>query len=626
MSQISNSRIINFFLTLIVLFQIVVAIPQLRIDLTFALQALGKPSLWRSALQYTNPNFADYVEFLNEEIPADARVVLPPKNIGPQPVSVTGIMQTYLAPREVINCTNSYESCISGHLENDSYILLFEEALINSDLPPILSERLNMLNDSWGFIRPVKSLLTPTTPLHTFQSRFEIILITIPRVIFLFVLALSGALIIHSHEKEKKLIYKLALGFGLSLGIITLFLYILLLLGLPFNEASLWGFLTVYGAAIIFVTRKSNPLNSLFIKNQMSIDLGQIIILFWGTLLTIISVGLSYHTTDALLIWASKGYGISAEGLAAGVNQWGSLTTIYPLNIPLSIAMFKTLFGDILPASKFIFPIFATSLYLVIYQYLSQHASKITSILSTGLLATSPLFIRHSTVGYANIVTTYYFIIAMLLLNQYHKNSKRSTLVLTSIFFILSGWTRPESTVICLVAILFYPIFFFRKETIQKTKQIIMNLVIPYLVFFTTWTVSSKILHTNPTLDQGYYTNTLKEIISGNLHLDDLWFIFKYFIQQLFSTDPWGYIGWAITILILSKLIFKPRSMPSVFLPISGALFIVMIFGVYYITSFNISESQTLSWWLGTGLNRLILPGIILIWISLFQNEQSKIY
>jgi hypothetical protein len=67
---------------------------------------LGQPAAWRSARYSQGRRFAQYIQFLNQVIPPDSRVVLPPDSAAPRAIATTPLMQFFLLPRSVINCTS----------------------------------------------------------------------------------------------------------------------------------------------------------------------------------------------------------------------------------------------------------------------------------------------------------------------------------------------------------------------------------------------------------------------------------------------------------------------------------------------------------------------------------------
>ena len=66
----------------------------------------------------------------------------------------------------------------------------------------------------------------------------------------------------------------------------------------------------------------------------------------------------------------------------------------------------------------------------------------------------------------------------------------------------------------------------------------------------------------------------------------------------------------------LLMIISRKNLPPSTWVLITvGGLWIAMISGMYYLLSF--SSSHDLSWWVTSGLNRMVFPGIILLWLGM---------
>lgn len=77
----------------------------------------------RSALFLEGEDFAGYVGFLRDNIPDNARVVLPP-HLPPSPYQDLSFMQYFLAPREMLNCgVNEVNACILRVTGKTTYIL-----------------------------------------------------------------------------------------------------------------------------------------------------------------------------------------------------------------------------------------------------------------------------------------------------------------------------------------------------------------------------------------------------------------------------------------------------------------------------------------------------------------------
>ena len=58
---------------------------------------------------------------------------------------------------------------------------------------------------------------------------------------------------------------------------------------------------------------------------------------------------------DSIQIWGAKGYGIAITGSIKDVTDWETNTLAYPLHVPVLVAFFRLLSGDLLPSSKLIF-------------------------------------------------------------------------------------------------------------------------------------------------------------------------------------------------------------------------------------------------------------------------------
>jgi hypothetical protein len=84
----------------------------------------------KSALTTWTAEFSEYIQFLREEIPEDAKVILPPNNSSP-PIDNLGYMQYLLYPREIHNCgLDEIEACVLRASGSNTFILSYH------DFPP----------------------------------------------------------------------------------------------------------------------------------------------------------------------------------------------------------------------------------------------------------------------------------------------------------------------------------------------------------------------------------------------------------------------------------------------------------------------------------------------------------
>lgn len=77
----------------------------------------------RSAILLEGWDFAEYIQFIRETVPEDAKLLFSP--IKPvQPFSNLGLMQYFFMPRELHNCgSNEVEECILRMTGPTSYII-----------------------------------------------------------------------------------------------------------------------------------------------------------------------------------------------------------------------------------------------------------------------------------------------------------------------------------------------------------------------------------------------------------------------------------------------------------------------------------------------------------------------
>jgi hypothetical protein len=105
----------SVLLTIFILIQAWVIAMHVVLPLNRELKTLeGRSALERSALLSFGDRFTGYLRFVIDEIPDDARVVLPPISVD-ETYGNIGIMQYFLFPRDIVNCPSVADT--SGCLE-----------------------------------------------------------------------------------------------------------------------------------------------------------------------------------------------------------------------------------------------------------------------------------------------------------------------------------------------------------------------------------------------------------------------------------------------------------------------------------------------------------------------------
>ena len=95
----------------------------------------ARPMLERSAVLAFGDQFNEYLQFLLNEIPEDALVVIPPRSVDYRWGDVY-LMQFYMVPRAISNCPSEQEvaDCIRAHDGERTYFIEIDNYLKESML------------------------------------------------------------------------------------------------------------------------------------------------------------------------------------------------------------------------------------------------------------------------------------------------------------------------------------------------------------------------------------------------------------------------------------------------------------------------------------------------------------
>ena len=576
-----------------------------------------KSGIWRSARFARGNNFADYVEFLRKEIPEEGRVVLPPEEVTMRALSKTPFMQVFLSPREVINCTTV--NCGSAFLEEDNTYLLvmglgqFPAEQIDKDSPKV-----RMFNDTWGVHGPEDGLGNGTDPNQISSVWAFLADVVFPICVFIYFLFM-GFHFARWLVPEYSPWFQIGVGYGLIIGLLSILVYISLLL-FPAMELKilLFVYAVFWGAIYLFRTIWDEEDKFLYLMEFSGSF--SIWVLFWiglSAVLFFISVGAGYHTSDAIALWGAKGEGMSVAGLKAA-GRWGTSTTNYPLLIPSSIAVWRSAFGNSLPASKMLFPGFYLAFLCLMYGYLIENVVKGWAGFCTIIFATLPIVVRHAMIGYANLPFAFFMAGGAILLfdscfgDEFQNQTLRS--LITGLFLIFVVWTRPEGIWLTLGVIISLVFFHFLGTKSRIKRSHLIAILISPILFWGLWKLTIK-PYSIPEGVENLSKEALREIISGNFHFSSLAFMLSFIGSQAIHFQTWGSIGVG---LFLSALLYPMRgreiNQREGWFLLVGFVNVVIMIGIYYIFAFD--SRYDISWWLNSGFNRMVMPGAFLILLS----------
>jgi len=589
-------------------------------DISIIWKEIGMPATWRSARFSHGIEFANFIDFIKHETPNDAVVILPPDGEGHRNLSTSAFMQFFLIPRKVINCRD-YD-CYQNDLKENAYKLITTEgqkSRLNRQRGEIL-----MFNQKWGLALPEsKNIFIPETE-RGFNSIRDILKAGVQPLIWLVMTTIAGALVINKWLPVWDWPAKVALGYGLAQGIISVSTSAYSLVGGVLTSKLIWSISILLVIFSIFLNLSVSDFQSkqnflkVMLHQKLKIDIGLSLILFIGCLAVIISVGKSYHTTDAIQAWGVKGYAISLEGSIKNTAQWGTNPWAYPLHIPVMIAVFKTLFGENLPASKMLF----SGYYLFLVVFIYYFARRITgdylfSGLITLLIATTPFMFTHGTIAYANIPYSYYLIIAVLLISQIFNTDNVGFVrwaVFCGLFFALASWTRPEGVSMSFLGIGVISVASGSRLNRDWVKKILW-IVFPVFIYLFFWFYVKKYVYFQPVKNDGMLYTSILKVFSDGLLLEEAIYLLRSGLSYVISTDKWGLSGILLLILLpVMGVLFRSGRQSFMGMILCGLAYEVIIFFSYYLTSYN--SQFDISRWVSTGLDRAMMPGIIILWVG----------
>ncbi len=626
--QIKKSIVIGLFGVLIFI-NLMVIVPDMGSFGLGILSNLNRTGTWRSAKFARSENFADYLMFLREEIPENGIVILPPEEVSMWTLSNTNSMQFFLDPREIKNCTTI--DCGANFIgKENTYILIMGLSQFPGKIIQNQAANIRMHNDTWGVFGPEDGLGKGTPPVDL--SSFEILATDIFLPLFSFtLLILIGYYFASMVLPGLSPWSRLGIGYGVLMGVFSVSGYIFLYLGWIENLTLCFSLLTglslmILIAALLTKKVRLGIIADLFVWGS-TLDIWTILIVILGGLYIFLAVGAGVHATDSYVLWGAKGAGLASEGLS-GVITRGTNTTVYPLHIPLLIGILMDTFGDTLPASKLIFPVYYLSLLLVVYGFLKERSDSVLAGLGTLVLATIPVLAHHARIGYANLPLTFYLVVGVILfiraISESNPNYQRMLWFVSGVFFALAIWTRPEGlwlVIGILIAGLSYLLF---SGELKHFNKIWLIAIAPLLVVVG-WKVTSSRFYVGIKPVEGNLEKIVHQFSVGIYHLKDFSLILMYFLRQFSNFQTWGVVGLGslIAIVVYFRSAYKQDSKLWILLMTAASSFAV-ITAIYYVLAFD--QVHDMEWWLGGGFSRMIMPGMTLLWVGVsWLLLQSKI-
>lgn len=616
--QKKNPFLIGLFSLMIVL-NLIYIVPDMGSFGLGILSNLDRTGTWRGAKFARSSNFADYVMFLRAEIPETGIVVIPPEEVSMWTLSNKNAMQFFLNPREVKNCTTI--DCGSDFVgRENTYILIMGLSQFPGKMIQNQAVNIRMHNDAWGVFGPEDGLGKGKPPVDL--TSFNLLAMDIFLPLFSFILLIFiGYYFASTILPGLPPWSRLGIGYGVLMGVFSVLGYGFLYLGWIENLTLCFSLLTGLSVLILIAALLTKKVHldivaELFVWGS-TLEIWTILIVILGGLYIFLAVGAGVHATDSYVLWGAKGAGLASEGLS-GVITRGTNTTVYPLHIPMLIGMLMDTFGDTLPASKLIFPVYYLSLLLIVYGFLKERSDSVLAGLGTLVLATMPVLTHHARIGYANLPLTFYLVVGVILfiraVSESNLNLQRKLWFVSGIFFALAIWTRPEGLWLVIgILIAGLSSLLFSGE-LKHLRKIWLIVIAPLLVGVG-WKVTSSRFYIGIDPVEGNLEKIVQQFSMGIYHLKDFSLILKFLLRQLYDFKTWGVVGFGslIAILVFFMLAHKRDSKLRILL-MTAASSLMVIIAIYYVFAFD--QVHDMEWWLGGGFSRMIMPGMTLLWLG----------
>lgn len=574
-------------------------------------QDIGKSSAWRGANFAFGREAAAYLEFVNRSVPVDVPILLG-NPAGPEYLARPVDAQIFLFPHHVYNCvSDQYPRCVTEDALQAALITDAETAALVQDSPAYGAH-----TDDLGLLFSGDAPGVQHSTWRDYSSAAEFLFGYVPPL--LLALAIVAPAILLAAFGLPKLNAPLHIGTGIVVGFGVHSL--LVFLGLQFTAGVISGGLVIACVVLpwILVVLLRRPLLALNWRTWL--DLPR----FWPIYLTVvcflgiaafIGTGTAYSYVDEYLLWAAKSYGIVAEGLKTGLSGWGTFTTRYPLNIFLNIAGFASLFGDRLPESKLIFPVLYAAMLLMMGGWIQQRGGRTWAWVGVLILASSPLLFFHATLGYANLALSVYSIGALVIGLSRTKGSP----LWAGILLVLAAWTRPEGlTISAMLGFLLF-VSYWRLDK-DKKAHTFLAIALPLTLFVLAWSLVAPRLYADAGFAEGLFTGNLGSLLSGHINWNELVFTIRWLFVYLFSLQPIAWGGLALFLVLAAAAALIMRAYPDateLALLVAGVGVLAIIAGGYFMTSYA-SDGQDVSWWVLTGMDRMIMPGVVMLWAAAF--------
>ncbi|MCW5874904.1 MAG: glycosyltransferase family 39 protein [Anaerolineales bacterium] len=585
--------------------------------------SMGQPGLWRSANFTFGQRVANFYAFLNQHVPLDATVLVPARTQSPVPLMQQAYVEFFTQPRSFDYCENTPQFCIEQNQSEPVAIILTD--LQQIDTSENWASRILAFDEDWGILLP--STAGAANPWQPYSSFAGIVGSSLLAMLFLLALILPWTLVARHTLPDEHGLLHFALGIGSGTAWLSLSLCIALLAGAQLST----GFILILAAGGWAIWGAV----SLYRRVSWSLKRPQLTIKEWGAvagllvpvaMAFVLSVGNGFTETDELILWGSKGYGIFGFGLQEGATGRGTLGTWYPLNVPLLVTSFMQLFGERLPESKVVFPLFLLASSIFVFLFLRRFTQTWVAALCAALLSTAPSLFYMSTLAHANAPLVFYLLAASVLLHlSGQKTGKRSIIywLWGTLALVFGAWTRPEGLHLAWAVAVTAAIIYRNDIRQQPTKLYLSLAALGLYTLF--WLLFSPHIYYSPGSTDSAFSNAFFGILQGDLRIREGLYLVWSLLTGFLQPSTWGAIG-LIALLCTGLVFFNKQSKQFADIFWMGVVVLAAITGGFWANSYTAYQNMDLSMWVSTAYIRLASPGFAILWLYLIARTAVHLF
>ena len=458
-------------------------------------------SAQRTGILISDRERARFIRFLDTYLPEDAAIVIPPETVV---FSSQSIMQNFLFPRAILACCGSDDALCQKCLNDPkNYILAVDSFPLPEEQPgrvlipyPQATHNLRGVYVPQGLSDQL-SLPDPLTYGKTTPISAEALGTDVFIIVMLFMLGGACVALILKNPTWGDLF---ELNIPLSMGILSWVLFLFSYFGIPLTLTLVVFLFCVLFAFVIILYRfkyGSCPRLPALTSGKLPLrwqDVNGVFALFIAVaiavlgVITVLAIGRGYSTGDDIINWSFKGYAMVDSGTIWAAGRWGGHVFAYPMNLALSIGIFRLADGDTLPGSKFLYVLLTFSLLFGSYRFLLRNrVDRIVAIAGILALLLVPIIFMHATIGFANLPFTSYLILGILYSLEGVRGIKIPSIFLGGVLLALAAWTRPEGL---LFGMVFLGLIYLLAIFVMKSKisiKLTLYSLLPMLIIPGSW-------------------------------------------------------------------------------------------------------------------------------------------